>query len=269
MQCGPAALAMVLTDAGVDTGPDRLAPLVYLPEREGSLQVELLGAVRRHGLVPYVIDPQPDSLFTQLVEGRPVLVLQDLGAGPFSRYHYAVVVGILPGKKIVLRSGSEKRLVMNEKRFLRSWQKAGAWGLVILQPGEFPLDADPDRYLREVASLENLGNWQAAEQGYRAVLSRRPMHLTALFGLGNVLLVKKEYSQAEKIFKKILEQQADNPAVLNNLAEALLRQGFLEEALTNIDKALAVDSVEPHLAQVLKQTREEILETFAPPPSRP
>lgn len=268
LQCGPAALAMVLKSQGVETDPDTLAPQIYLPDRRGTLQLELVGAVRRHGLIPYVIDPKPDALVAQLVEGRPVLILQNLGAGPVDRYHYAVVVGILPGKKVVLRSGSERRLVMNEDRFVWSWQKAGTWGLVTLRPGEIPTDADPDRYVREVFLLENLGQWEVAEQGYQAALSHWPHHFTALFGLGNALLVKKEYGKAEKIFKKLLEQQPDNPAVLNNLAEAFQRQGFQEEALTTIDQALAAKPIEPNLAEVLHRTRSEILEASPHPASR-
>src|SRR5262252_3075355 len=52
-QCGPASLAMVMTAAGVKVTPEELVPEVYLPERKGSLQVEMLAAPRRHGLVTY------------------------------------------------------------------------------------------------------------------------------------------------------------------------------------------------------------------------
>ena len=40
-QCGPAALATVLTWTGVNVTPAELAPQVYLPERQGSLQLEI------------------------------------------------------------------------------------------------------------------------------------------------------------------------------------------------------------------------------------
>jgi hypothetical protein len=50
-QCGPAALATVLAASGAKVTPDELVPQVYLPERKGSLQVEMLAAARRHGLV--------------------------------------------------------------------------------------------------------------------------------------------------------------------------------------------------------------------------
>jgi len=267
LQCGPAALATVLTESGVETTPDRLSPQIFLPDRKGTLQLELIGAVRRHGRVPYVIDPQPDALVAQLLEDRPVLILQDLGAGPIRLYHYAVVIGILPGKKVVLRSGTEKRVILNEDAFARSWQKAGNWGLVVLRPGELPGNADLDRYVKAVAALESLGHRQVAEQGYRAVLARRPQHPAALFGLGNGLLVKKEYGEAEKIYKKILAEQPDNPAVLNNLAEALLRQGLRKEALETIDRALSGPPLPPDLAEVLAQTRREIIAASPSPAS--
>ena len=41
-QCGPASLAMVLNAGGVKITPQELIPQVYLPQREGSLQVEML-----------------------------------------------------------------------------------------------------------------------------------------------------------------------------------------------------------------------------------
>ena len=47
-QCGPAALATVLDYSGREVGPDELVPLVYVPERQGSFQVEMLAATRRH-----------------------------------------------------------------------------------------------------------------------------------------------------------------------------------------------------------------------------
>ena len=46
-ECGPAALAGVLGASGVAATAQSLSPQVYLPGRQGSLQVELVAAVRR------------------------------------------------------------------------------------------------------------------------------------------------------------------------------------------------------------------------------
>ena len=47
--CGPAALAMVAQAAGRSVTPQQLTPQVYLPGRQGALQVEMLAATRRQG----------------------------------------------------------------------------------------------------------------------------------------------------------------------------------------------------------------------------
>src|SRR3954467_3993486 len=41
-QCGPAALATVLQSAGIDRTPAQLVEEIYIPQRQGSLQFELL-----------------------------------------------------------------------------------------------------------------------------------------------------------------------------------------------------------------------------------
>ena len=45
-QCGPAALATVLNWSGVAATPEQLVDEVYLPQRHGSLQVEMTAATR-------------------------------------------------------------------------------------------------------------------------------------------------------------------------------------------------------------------------------
>ena len=56
-QCGPAALATVLVADGVDVTPDELVSHVYIPERKGSLQAEIIATTRRYDRIPYVIEP--------------------------------------------------------------------------------------------------------------------------------------------------------------------------------------------------------------------
>lgn len=265
MLCGPAALATVLAATGIDTNPDILSPQLFLPKRQGSLQLELAGAARRHGRLPYVINPDPDALAAELLAGRAVLVLQNLGFSSYPHYHYAVVVGILPGDRVVLRSGTERRLVMAESRFLRLWERADFWGVVVLRPGEMPARADAGRYLKEVAALEAMGQWQAAEQSYRAALAQWPDQPVALFGLGNSLLMKKKYAEAAELFRQFLGIYPDHPAALNNLAASLLGQGRSEEALAVVDRALAGPPPAADFLDVLRRTRQEIVDSALDP----
>ncbi|HUW76512.1 MAG TPA: C39 family peptidase, partial [Gallionella sp.] len=57
-QCGPASLAMTLNAAGVAVTPETLKPELYLPDRHGSLQVEMLAAARRNGTIAYQLAPE-------------------------------------------------------------------------------------------------------------------------------------------------------------------------------------------------------------------
>ena len=70
-QCGPAALATVLAASQHAVTPEALAPRVFLPGRQGSLQLELLAATRREGRIPCVMERTPEALFDEVRDGRP------------------------------------------------------------------------------------------------------------------------------------------------------------------------------------------------------
>ena len=91
--CGPAALAMVLNTAGVKVSPEELVEQVYLPGRKGSLQVEMLVAARRHGLIAYELAPQVTDTLREIAAGTPAIVLENYGFSWYPVWHYSVVVG--------------------------------------------------------------------------------------------------------------------------------------------------------------------------------
>jgi tetratricopeptide (TPR) repeat protein len=261
-QCGPAALATALGASGVDITPNALAPQVYLPAREGSLQAELVAAVRRHGRLAYVIEPAIGPLLEELQAGRPVLVLQNLGTRSFPLWHYAVVVGYRPGRdQIVLRSGTTRRKVTPAHRFLRSWQLADFWALVVLRPSQLPATARPDRYLKAVADLESTGQTEAAGLAYAEATRRWPNNATAWLGLGNTAFQSGNLKQAEHSYRQSIRAAPGYPAGYNNLAEIQARRGCFDAALETIESALALPG-DParRLRGLLEQTRREIAE---------
>ena len=87
-QCGPAALATVLNYHQLAVTPAELTPQVYLPEREGSLQIELVAAARRYGMLAYPLRGNLSDLMTEVAAGNPVLVLQNLAFGWLPKWHY-------------------------------------------------------------------------------------------------------------------------------------------------------------------------------------
>ncbi len=230
-QCGPAALATVLQTAGVDTSPDALVDQVWLPDRQGSLQLELVAATRRHDRVAYVIAPEFEALLAELQAGRPVLVMQNLGMSWYPVWHFAVVIGFDPqSKHILLRSATTERLAMPLQRFLRSWMLAQSWAMVALPPGQLPAAPDRRRYLGALADLERTGRAQVAVPGYAAWLERTPNDTLALFGLANSQLALNDAAAAEGAYVRLLEVRAGDAAASNNLARLLLRRGCAEAA---------------------------------------
>jgi hypothetical protein len=71
-QCGPSALASVLNFSGIAVTPEALKSRIYIPDRQGSLQLEMLAATRRYGRIPYLIDQDVGVLLGELRSGRPV-----------------------------------------------------------------------------------------------------------------------------------------------------------------------------------------------------
>jgi hypothetical protein len=257
-QCGPAALAAVLNATGLQTSPDVLTPTLFLPGRQGSLQLEMIATIRRHHRLPLPIEPTFEAIATELQAGRPVLVLQNLGLQNLPRYHYAVVIGFHPPDSVILRSGITRRLVMPLNRFQSSWIKADSWGLVVIDPDLLPDDPDPSRYLNALADLESSGRADLAEKGYRTVLRHHPQHPIALFGLANSLYRQGRFSAAEGVYRSLLENRPDLPAVINNLAETLARMGRYGEALQLLNAYLTDNPTQSHFTLLLMATRDEI-----------
>jgi tetratricopeptide (TPR) repeat protein len=258
-QCGPAALATVLSASGVPVQPAALVDEVYIPGREGSLQAELIAAARGRGRVPYRLPPTQAALADELRAGRPVLVLQNLGVSALPRWHYAVVIGMDPARDAyLLRSGTERRRVTRRSVFLRTWSRSGKWGLVMLDAGELPAADDAAGYLRALAAVEATGGLELARAGYRASLARWPGNRLARLGLGNVALARGEPDAAAAHYRTLLADHPDDLIALNNLAESLGRAGREEEALRTIERALAAAPDGHALRPALEQTRRDL-----------
>lgn len=259
-QCGPAALATVLVHAGVDVTPAALAPKVYLPDRRGSLQIELVAAARRHGRIPVTIDPELAVLLAEVAAGRPVLVLQNLRLATWPAWHYAVAIGYDAERDVVLlRSGTTARLATPAPDFLRTWRLGGSWAFVALAPGELPASDDPRRYLEAVAGTEHVAGADTLIRAYRAALERWPGNFAARFGLANALRAGGDLAEAESIYRALLDERPDEAAVINNLADLLVARRCAAEAVTVVERALAGD-VPRNLGPALEQTRTEALE---------
>lgn len=257
-QCGPAALTTVLVQSGAQADIDRLVDEVYLPGREGSLQVELVAASRRYDRIPYIIDGTLETIYAELQDGRPVLVLQNLGVAAIPRWHYAVVVGIDPvAERVILRSGTDRRRSTPILTFLRTWRRGDYWGFVLLRPGEMPAHVDRKRYVSAVTALEETGRRDAAATAWRTAMKRWPADRVVLFGHANAEFALGRLDSAEAGYRSLLAKDAGIVVARNNLALVLAEQGRFEEARQEIAEALRLNE-NAALHEELRDTAAQI-----------
>ena len=260
-QCGPAALATILGASGEATSASRLVDEVYVPDRRGSLQPEIVAAARRRGLLVYRIRPELTDLVAQLGAGEPVLVLQNLGIERLPVWHYAVVIGAdASSESVLLRSGTERRRVERARDFLRRWDLAGRWGIVVLAPGQVPADPDWPAYLKAAADLEAAGHPAAAAAAYAAALERRPDLAAARFGLANVRYGEGALLAAAGIYESLAGDPDFGVPALNNLANLYADEDCLEAARFALDRATAQAAAGGGFAAALADTRSRLTE---------
>lgn len=253
--CGPAALATVLGARGLPVTPGQLAPLIYTPGRQGSLQAEMIAATRRHDLLPLRIEGRPEVLIAALHAGYPVLVLQNLGLSPWPAWHYAVVVGYEPrASRFALRSGTERRATPRARSFDDSWSRAERWGFVAAQPDRVPPFATVENWIAAAAPFESLGKRAIAENAYRAALARWPESALAWQAYANVRYAANDRRGAEDALRRAVRLQPQSAAARNNLASLLLARGCARAAREQLD---ALTNVPDGLRAAVEDTRRE------------
>lgn len=249
--CGPAALATSLSAAGLPTEPQALIGQVFLPGRQGSLQIEMLAGARRRGAVATLIPDGPDALLREVAAGHPVVVLQNLGLSWAPSWHYAVLVGYdAQAQTVLLRSGPMKRQELSLRTFMHTWNRSGRWAFVALPPDQLPATATQTQTVQALVAFERTAPATVAAQAYRTGLQRWPQNTTLAMGLGNALYASGDKAGAETVFRQLAQSQ-QLAAAYNNLARLLLERGSAAEARQWAERGLAMDGP---LHQTLMET---------------
>lgn len=239
--CGPAALATLLTASGVVVTPEQLVAEVYLPNHRGSLQAEMVVAIRHHRRFGYPVSPQLVDLFIEIAAGHPVLVLQNRGLDWLPRWHYAVVVGYdLERQVVIMRSGEVERLETPLSLFERGWARGGYWGYLALSGGDLPEVAEPLTTLGVVEAFA--ANAPAeARASFSAAARRWPVNPLVWMVLGNSYYAGQHYAAAAEAFSTSARLAPTAAAGWNNLAYALVAKGCGEsgEMALNCGERLA------------------------------
>lgn len=225
-QCGPAALATLVSFAGRSADPAVLAEQVFVPARGGSFQLELIAAARATSLLIYPLTPSIAEILREVAQGNPVLVLQNLGLKWLPQWHYAVLVGYdLDNEVVILRSGVTHRLELPLPTFVATWRRAGSWAIVALSPSSVPITASPERYFQAVNALERIGDLEAARLAYNAATRRWPNDSKAWFLAGNSAYVLGHAVDAEHALRRATQISPYAPLFWNNLAYAVEARG--------------------------------------------
>ena len=225
-QCGPAALAMVLNHRGKPATPEALKDRVYIPERKGTLQVELVSAGRERDLLVYPVAGKLESVMAEVDAGNPVLVMQNLAFNWLPQWHYAVVIGYdLASKEMIVHSGLNQAQREPFKVFLRTWQRADRWAVVMLPPDQLPATAEPLPYLRAASDLEQTGRLDSAALAYQSAMQHWPEQAAARFGMGNVAWAQGRRGEAVEHFRTLTSEFPELQAGWNNLAYGLETTG--------------------------------------------
>jgi len=236
-QCGPAALATVLAVAGVQVTPEELVPQVYLPSRRGSLTIEMQAAPRRHGVLSYPLAPTLGAIVAELEAGRPVLVLHNYGLPFWPRWHYAVVIGYDASRqRMLLRSGTTERQSLSAANFMRAWDNADRWAMVILRPGELPAQPELPRYLEAATAFERAAAPTDAERAFGAAAHLWPDDPVGWVGRGTARYRAGDWRAAADDYAHALSLAPELPAPRNNLAMALLKLGCPAAARRHLDQ---------------------------------
>lgn len=238
--CGPAALAMVLAWSGLAVDQDDLVPLVYTPERRGTLQSDILAGARRMGRLAVEVRTLPD-LMAELAAGNPVLVFQNLGLAAWPQWHYAVATGYDRERGVLrLHSGRTADLETRLATFARTWARADNWALVVLEPGRLPATGGERAVLEAAAALERAEQPSAAHRAYAAILGRWPDSLPGWIGLGNAAYATGDLDQALAAFREATERHPDAAAAWQNLSVVLEERGDSRAAADAAARAEAI-----------------------------
>lgn len=254
--CGPAALATALAHVGLTADVQALGDAVFLPARDGSLQLEMIAGARRHGAVATRLPGELSALLREVAAGHAVVVLQNLGLDFAPRWHYAVLVGYdLDAGELLLRSGTTERERLPLRTFEHTWARGGHWAIAVLPPGQWPVTASEASSLQAAIGFERAAPPAQAALAYRSLLERWPDKLVAGIGLGNALQAAGDLDGAARAFNAVAERH-DSAVAWNNLARLHLARGDPKQALAAAEKAVArATRAEP---QWLAATRETL-----------
>ncbi|HXU82987.1 MAG TPA: papain-like cysteine protease family protein [Polyangia bacterium] len=133
LDCGPAALAMVLRYWGVPVTPDQIASAHPQSRARGLRAGELRSFARGRGLEAFLVAGQPADLRAELESGRPLIVGLGKPHFPQRLAHYEVLIGLHPDGRVLTLDPAHGWRVNTVQGFVEEWASAQQLALVIFR----------------------------------------------------------------------------------------------------------------------------------------
>jgi ABC-type bacteriocin/lantibiotic exporter with double-glycine peptidase domain len=130
--CGPAALASVLSFRGRTADLNRITASVYLPSLRGTLPMDLERYAKDEGFKTLSSAGTAAALKAAIRNNIPVICLLDLGFGFYRQPHFVTVIGFDDGNGLfIMHDGGTPNRTMRYEDFEKKWARAGNWMIVI------------------------------------------------------------------------------------------------------------------------------------------
>lgn len=195
-------------------------------------------------------------LWEELGRNRPLLILL-----PPSTTFSATATLLIPiawdrtAGRIDLLDGNGEIQSLSDQEFFARRAPLKHAALCLLRPGEVrTIGPTREQKLLLADFWFHRGFYRRAQAAYAALEESAPTgtDLDALLGRGNILVRKKRFREAIPVYRAALVLEPDNPAILNNLAYAMLHGGGgLLPALRHATKAQQLDPHNPLILETL------------------
>lgn len=129
-QCGPASLAGVLNYWNIPVKPDDIAKDIFSENAKGTLSIDMVMYAQKKGLSAFQYKGSLEDLKKNIDAGCPLIVLVDYGISFYQANHFMVVVGYNENG-VIVNSGKDNNIFIPNKDFLKIWERAGYWTLLI------------------------------------------------------------------------------------------------------------------------------------------
>ena len=253
--CGPTTLAEIFEFNGIKLSPEEIAPQLFIPGRKGSLQLEMVAAIRQQGLLAYSERSHLKQLITLVNLNIPIIVLQNLGLDWYPLWHYAVVKGYdLNTQEIILHSADTANRRVDLALFERTWQRANFWSVIALPAQHSLKELNAFNYLKAAQDLLLVGQTHAGIAHLEKATQLWPEQWLSYFLLGNYYLTH-DITRSVNWFEQGLPLALTETNYLNNYAYALFKNNQKHLAKTMIEQAL---KLAPNDANLL-DTQAEIV----------